>query len=79
MTVHRALTDPSTLRPVALSLVMAAALGNLIASSNAVLQMALAERNGDYPFALVSIAVTAAISIATLAAIGHEARDIRMH
>ncbi|MFO1465899.1 MAG: MFS transporter [Steroidobacteraceae bacterium] len=54
-------------------------LGNLIASSNAVLQIALAERNGDYPFALVSIAVTAAISIATLAALGHEARDIRMH
>ncbi len=54
-------------------------LGNLIASSNAVLQTSIAERNGDnYAFALASVAVAAAIAIAVLAAAGREAREARL-
>jgi MFS transporter, SHS family, lactate transporter len=54
-------------------------LGNLIASSNAVLQTTIAERSGEnYAFALASVAVAAAIAIATLAAVGKEARDAKL-
>jgi SHS family lactate transporter-like MFS transporter len=54
-------------------------LGNLIASSNAVLQTSIAESNGEnYAFALASVAVAAAIAIATLVALGREARDVRL-
>ncbi|HEV7442102.1 MAG TPA: MFS transporter [Steroidobacteraceae bacterium] len=53
-------------------------LGNLIASSNAVLQTTIAENHGEnYAFALASVAVAAAVAIATLAAIGREARDVK--
>jgi SHS family lactate transporter-like MFS transporter len=53
-------------------------LGNLIASSNAVLQTTIAESHGEnYAFALASVAVAAAVAIATLAAIGREARDVK--
>jgi SHS family lactate transporter-like MFS transporter len=54
-------------------------LGNLIASSNAVLQTSIAERHGgNYAFALASVAVAAAIAIATLVAFGREAREARL-
>jgi SHS family lactate transporter-like MFS transporter len=54
-------------------------LGNLIASSNAVLQTTIAANDGEnYAFALASVAVAAAIAIATLAAIGREARDAQL-
>jgi SHS family lactate transporter-like MFS transporter len=54
-------------------------LGNLIASSNAILQTTIAARDGEnYAFALASVAVAAAIAIATLAAVGPEARDARL-
>jgi SHS family lactate transporter-like MFS transporter len=54
-------------------------LGNLIASSNAILQTTIAARDGEnYAFALASVAVAAAIAIATLAAVGREARDARL-
>lgn len=54
-------------------------LGNLIASSNAVLQTSIAEHHGDnYAFALASVAVAAAIAIATLVAIGREAREVSL-
>jgi len=54
-------------------------LGNLIASSNAVLQTTIAERSGEnYAFALASVAVAAAIAIATLAAVGKEAREAKL-
>jgi SHS family lactate transporter-like MFS transporter len=54
-------------------------LGNLIASSNAVLQTTIAENHGEnYAFALASVAVAAAVAIATLAAIGREARDVKL-
>jgi SHS family lactate transporter-like MFS transporter len=54
-------------------------LGNLIASSNAVLQTTIAENDGkNYAFALASVAVAAAVAIATLAAIGREARDAKL-
>ncbi len=54
-------------------------LGNLIASSNAVLQTSIAERDGDnYAFALASVAVAAAIAIAALAAVGREARESQL-
>ena len=54
-------------------------LGNLIASSNAVLQTTIAEREGgNYSFALISVAVAAAIAIATLMAFGREARDAKL-
>lgn len=54
-------------------------LGNLIASSNAILQTAIAERDGEnYAFALASVAAAAAVAIAILAAVGREARDVRL-
>jgi MFS transporter, SHS family, lactate transporter len=54
-------------------------LGNFIASSNAVLQEAIAADRGDnYAFALASVAVAAAVAIATLAATGREARDAQL-
>lgn len=55
-------------------------LGNLIASSNAILQTTIAERSGEnYGFALASVAVAAAIAIATLAAVGPEAREAKLN
>ena len=55
-------------------------LGNLIASSNAVLQTTIAEHNGgNYGLALVSVAMCAALVIAVLASLGPEARSVRMH
>jgi MFS transporter, SHS family, lactate transporter len=54
-------------------------LGNLIASSNAILQTTIAENDGEnYAFALASVAVAAAVAIATLAAVGREARDVKL-
>jgi SHS family lactate transporter-like MFS transporter len=54
-------------------------LGNLIASSNAVLQTTIAANHGEnYAFALASVAVASAIAIATLISIGREARDARL-
>jgi SHS family lactate transporter-like MFS transporter len=54
-------------------------LGNLIASSNAVLQTSIAARHGEnYSIALASVAVTAAVVIAVLTALGREARDVQM-
>jgi MFS transporter, SHS family, lactate transporter len=54
-------------------------LGNLIASSNAVLQTSIAARNGEnYGFALASVAIAAAVAIIVLAASGREARAISM-
>jgi SHS family lactate transporter-like MFS transporter len=54
-------------------------LGNFIASSNAVLQAGIAERQGgNYSIALVSVAVAAAVAIAVLALAGREARHIEM-
>jgi MFS transporter, SHS family, lactate transporter len=54
-------------------------LGNLIASSNAVLQTTIAANDGEnYAFALASVAVAAAVVIATLAAVGREARDAQL-
>jgi MFS transporter, SHS family, lactate transporter len=54
-------------------------LGNLIASSNAVLQTSIAARHGEnYSIALASVAVTAALAIAVLTSLGPEARDVSM-
>lgn len=54
-------------------------LGNLIASSNAVLQTSIAARHAEnYGVALASVAVTSALVIAGLASVGREARDITM-
>jgi len=54
-------------------------LGNLIASSNAVLQTTIAANQGEnYAFALASVAAAAAIAIATLAALGREAREAQL-
>ncbi len=54
-------------------------LGNFIASSNAVLQAAIAERQGgNYSFALAGVAIAAALAIAVLALVGPEARHIDM-
>jgi SHS family lactate transporter-like MFS transporter len=54
-------------------------LGNLIASSNAVLQTSIAARHAEnYGIALASVAVTSALVIAVLASVGREARDITM-
>jgi SHS family lactate transporter-like MFS transporter len=55
-------------------------LGNLIASSNAVLQTSIAARHAEnYGIALASVAVTSALVIAVLASLGREARDITMN
>jgi SHS family lactate transporter-like MFS transporter len=54
-------------------------LGNLIASSNAVLQTSIAARHGEnYGVALASVAVAAAVVIVVLTSIGREARDVQM-
>ena len=54
-------------------------LGNLIASSNELLQPAVAaSQGGNYAFALVSVAVGAAVLIAILVFAGPEARDISL-
>jgi SHS family lactate transporter-like MFS transporter len=54
-------------------------LGNFIASSNAVLQVQIAERQGgNYSIALASVAVAAAIAIAVLALAGREARHAEL-
>jgi SHS family lactate transporter-like MFS transporter len=51
-------------------------LGNLIASSNAVLQTSIAERDGgNYAFALAIVAASAAIVVTLLTLLGPEARD----
>ena len=54
-------------------------LGNLIASSNALIQTSIASRHGDnYASALAGVAVVAAVVIAILTSIGREARDVQM-
>ena len=54
-------------------------LGNLIASSNAILQTSIAATQGEnYSFALASVAVAAAVAIALLALVGREASDITL-
>jgi MFS transporter, SHS family, lactate transporter len=54
-------------------------LGNLIASSNAVLQTSIAAQHGEnYGVALASVAVAAAVVIVVLTIMGREARDVRM-
>jgi SHS family lactate transporter-like MFS transporter len=54
-------------------------LGNLIASSNAVLQTSIAAQHGEnYGIALASVAVSAALVIVLLTSLGREARDITM-
>src|SRR6185437_13488308 len=54
-------------------------LGNLIASSNAVIQTSIAAREGEnYAFALASVAACAAIAVVALAAVGREARDAKL-
>lgn len=52
-------------------------LGNLIASSNAILQTSIAARHGDnFAFALGSVAACAAIAVIGLVSIGGEAREV---
>lgn len=52
-------------------------LGNFIASSNAVIQTAYAERNsGDYATALAAVAIVAGLAITALVWRGHEAKDV---
>jgi SHS family lactate transporter-like MFS transporter len=54
-------------------------LGNLIASSNAVLQTTIAaDQGGNYAFALASVAVAAAVAIATLTVLGRESREAQL-
>jgi MFS transporter, SHS family, lactate transporter len=54
-------------------------LGNLIASSNAILQTSIAAAHGEnYSFALISIAVAAAVAIALLALVGREASNVTL-
>jgi MFS transporter, SHS family, lactate transporter len=54
-------------------------LGNLLASSNAILQTSIAASHGEnYSFALLSIAVAAAVAIAALTFVGREASDITL-
>ncbi|HTY49732.1 MAG TPA: MFS transporter [Steroidobacteraceae bacterium] len=53
-------------------------LGNLIASSNAVLQLRFAERRGDYGLALAAVAALSALGILVLAGLGREARGAVM-
>ena len=52
-------------------------MGNLIASSNAVLQAGMARSlGGNYALALVSISAVAAVALVILAAVGPENRDV---
>ncbi len=54
-------------------------LGNFIASYNAVLQTRIAAAHHEnYSLALAGVAIAAAVAIAVLAALGREARDIRL-
>lgn len=54
-------------------------LGNLIASSNAILQTWIAARDGDnFAFALGSVAACAAIAVIGLVSIGGEAREVEL-
>ncbi len=54
-------------------------LGNFIAAMNAALQGAIAKKQGgNYAFALASVAVTAAVAIFVLTAVGREARDAKL-
>jgi SHS family lactate transporter-like MFS transporter len=54
-------------------------LGNLIASTNAVLQARVAENlGGNYAVALASVAVCAALVIATAMKLGPEAKNVEM-
>jgi SHS family lactate transporter-like MFS transporter len=54
-------------------------LGNFIASSNAVLQASVAEKQGgNYSYALAGVAIAAAVAIALLTAFGPEARHVEM-
>ena len=54
-------------------------LGNLIASSNAILQTTIAANEGEnYSLPLAVVAVAAAIAIAILTAVGREAREARL-
>jgi SHS family lactate transporter-like MFS transporter len=54
-------------------------LGNLLAASNAVLQTSIAARDHEnYGFALASVAIGAALTIALLIGFGGEARDVAM-
>jgi SHS family lactate transporter-like MFS transporter len=54
-------------------------LGNLLASSNAVLQTSIAARHAEnYGFALASVAAGAAVAIALLIGLGGEAREVAM-
>ena len=54
-------------------------LGNFIAASNAVLQSSIAaKQGGNYSWALAGVAVSAALIIALLAALGREAKEIDM-
>ena len=55
-------------------------IGNLIASSNAILQTSIAASYGEnYSFALASVAVAAAVAISILALVGREASDATLH
>jgi len=54
-------------------------LGNLIASSNAILQTSIAvSRHENYSFALAGVAVAAAVAISLLALVGREASDVTL-
>jgi SHS family lactate transporter-like MFS transporter len=54
-------------------------LGNLLASSNAVLQTSIAAQHAEnYGLALASVAVMSALVIAVLICLGREARDVAM-
>lgn len=54
-------------------------LGNLIASSNAIIQTSIAaHQDENYAFALASVAGCAAIAVMTLAALGREAREAQL-
>jgi MFS transporter, SHS family, lactate transporter len=54
-------------------------LGNLLASSNAVLQTSIAAQHSEnYGIALASVAVVAALTIAVFIGLGREARDVVM-
>lgn len=51
--------------------------GNLLASANATLQAAFAERHGgDYALSLAIVGGASALSIAVLVLMGREARDV---
>ncbi|MGO8388843.1 MFS transporter, partial [Rhizobium johnstonii] len=54
-------------------------LGNLLALGNATLQAGLAARwDGDYAYALLSVAAVVALVVAALAGFGYEKKDVRV-